>query len=118
MVTKEQVREEKVYSAYTSTLLLISKGRWDRNSNRTGSWRKELRQRLWSGTAYCLAPHVLLSLLSYRTQDHQPRNGAAHSGPGSPHQSLRKCPTAGSYGHMFTTEVPSSLMTLACVKLV
>jgi len=116
-MTKEQVSEEKVYSAYTSTLLLISKGSWDRNSNRTGSWRQELRHWLWSDTAYCLAPHVLLSLLSYRTQNHQRRNGAAHSGPGPAHQSLRKCPTAGSYGRMFSTEAPSSLMILACVQL-
>jgi len=83
-MTKEQVREEKVYSAYTSTLLFITKVSWDRNSNRVGSWRQELRQRLWSGAAYCLAPHVLLSLLSYRTQDHQPRNDATNNGLGPP----------------------------------
>ena len=29
----------------------------------------------WRGAAYWLAPYNLLSLLSYRNQDHQPRNG-------------------------------------------
>jgi len=111
-VTKEQVREKKVSSAYTSTLLLITKGSWDRNSNRTGSWRQELRQRLWSGTAHRLAPHVLLSLLSYRTQTTTLGMMPLTVGWALPHKSLRKCPTAGSYGRMFSTEVPSSVMTL------
>jgi hypothetical protein len=34
--------------------------------------------------AYWLVPHGLLSLLSYRTQDHQPKHGTTHSGPGPP----------------------------------
>lgn len=38
--------------------------------------------------AYWLAPQDLISLLSYRTQKHQPREGPTHSGLGpSPHQS-------------------------------
>jgi hypothetical protein len=57
-------------------------------------WRKsrqELKQnwnmeagadaRLWKDAAYSLASSGLLSLLSYRTQDHQPRNGTTHHGP-------------------------------------
>ena len=77
-------------------------------------------QRPWRSAAYCLAPHGLLSLLSYRTQDHQPRDGTTHSGLGLPHQSLiKKMPlhTAHLYGGIFSLEAPSSLMTLACVKL-
>jgi hypothetical protein len=35
--TKKQVGEERVYSAYTSTLLFITKGSQDWNSNRSGS---------------------------------------------------------------------------------
>ena len=31
------------------------------------------------GTAFWLAPYGLLSLLSYRTQDHMPRDGTIHS---------------------------------------
>ena len=41
-------------------------------------------QRPWKGAAYWLALHGLLSLLSYRTQDHQPRDGTAHSELGPP----------------------------------
>ena len=35
------------------------------------------------GAVYWLASHGLLSLLSYRTQDHHPRDGTTHSGLGS-----------------------------------
>jgi hypothetical protein len=37
IMTKKQVGEEKVYSAYTSILLFITKGCQDWNSNRSGS---------------------------------------------------------------------------------
>ena len=37
--------EERVYSAYTSTLLFIAKGTQDWNSHRAGTWRQELMQR-------------------------------------------------------------------------
>ena len=40
-------------------------------------------QRPWRGAAYWLAPHGLLSLLSYRTQDHQPKDGSTQNGVGS-----------------------------------
>jgi hypothetical protein len=59
----------------------------------------------------------LLSLLSYRTQNPQLRQGTATIGWVLPHESLlRKCPTAGSHGGTSSTKVPFSLMTLACVK--
>ena len=59
-------------------LLIFYKGFWLREclesqSNRAGTWRHELMQRPWRGAAYWLAPYVLLSLLSYRPQNHQPR---------------------------------------------
>lgn len=44
-----------------------------RNSKRAGTWRQELVQRPWRRVASWLAPHGLLSLLFYRTQDHQPK---------------------------------------------
>ena len=44
------------------------------------TWRQELMQRSRRGAAYGLALHGLLSLLSYRTQDHQPRAGTTHNG--------------------------------------
>jgi hypothetical protein len=45
-------------------------------------------QRPWRGATYWFAPHGLFSLLSYRTQDHQPRDSTTHNGLGPPHQSL------------------------------
>jgi len=84
IMTKKQVGEEKDYLAYVSTLLFITKGSQDRNSHRAGTWRQELMQRPCRDAAYWLAPHGLLSLLSCRTQDHQPRDGCTHSGLGPP----------------------------------
>jgi len=57
--------ERRVYLAYTSTMLFIIKGTQDRNSH-----GQELMQRPWRGAAYWFTPHGLLSLPSYRTQDH------------------------------------------------
>ena len=37
-MTKKQVEEERVYSAYISTLLFITKGSHDRNSYRAETW--------------------------------------------------------------------------------
>jgi hypothetical protein len=53
-MTKKQVGEERVYSAYTSTMLFITKGSQDLNSHRAGTWRQELMQRPWRGAAYWL----------------------------------------------------------------
>ena len=47
-------------------------------------------QRPWRGAAYWLVPNGLLSLFSYRTQDHQPRSGPTHNGLGLPRQTLIK----------------------------
>jgi hypothetical protein len=43
-MTIKQLEEERVYSAYTSTLLFISKGNQVRNSNRAGTWRQEVQE--------------------------------------------------------------------------
>ena len=40
--------------------------------------KQELMQRPWRDVPYWLASPGLLSLLSYRTQDHQPRDGPTH----------------------------------------
>ena len=37
------------------------------------------------GATYWFASHGLLSLLSYRTQDHQPTNGITNNGLNLPH---------------------------------
>jgi hypothetical protein len=70
-----QLGEERVYLAYTSSLLFISEETQDRNLNRAGTWRQELMQKPWRDAAYWLTLYGLLNLLSYRTQD-QP--GMAH----------------------------------------
>lgn len=48
--------------------------------------------RSWRDAVDCLAPHGLLILLSYRTQDHQSRGGTTHSSVVPPHQSLKRMP--------------------------
>jgi hypothetical protein len=42
--------------------------------------KQELIQRPWRDVPYWLASTGLLSLLSYRTQDYQPRDGPTHKG--------------------------------------
>jgi len=76
-------------------------------------------QRPWRDVTYWLAPPGLLSLLSYRTQDHQPRNGTTHNGLGPPtlYHWLRKCLTAGSHGGVSSREASFSVVTPTRVKL-
>jgi hypothetical protein len=57
----------RIYSAYTSILLFITKGSQNRNSNKAGIWRQELVQRPQKDVASWLASPGLLNLLSYRT---------------------------------------------------
>ena len=77
---KSKLGRKRFISASTLTLLFTIKGSWGRNSSRARTRRQELMQRPWRGSAYWLAPHDVLSLLSYRIQDHQPRDGTTHSG--------------------------------------
>jgi hypothetical protein len=78
--------------AHASISLFIIKGSQVRNSIRPGTWRQELMRRPWRCAAYWLAPHGLLSLLSFRCQDHQPRNGTTHNGPVPPTSITKKIP--------------------------
>jgi hypothetical protein len=79
-MTKKQVGEERVYLAYTSILLV-------HHQRKSGLELKQVRkqelmmQRPWRDVLYWLASPGLLSLLSYRTQDYQPRDGPTHKGP-------------------------------------
>jgi hypothetical protein len=67
-------------------------------------------QRPWRDAAYWLAPHGLLSLLSYKTQDHQPRTGTAHSDLGvltstiSEEDVPRACLPCRRIGDVFSSE--------------
>jgi hypothetical protein len=58
-------------------------------------------------------------LLSYRTQEYQPRNGTIHNRLCSPPiiTSWKNCLTAGSHGGISSTEAPLSLIISVCVKL-
>ena len=69
------------------------------------------------GCSYWLAPPGLLSLLSYRMQDYQPRDGTTHKGTYPLDHELRKCLKVGSHGGISSPEVPFSVITPACVKL-
>ena len=85
MTRKEDVtRKERVYLGYNSISLFTIIGSQDRNPNRAGSWIRELMQRPRRVAVYWLALHYLLRLLSYRTQDHQPRDGTTRKGLGPP----------------------------------
>ena len=42
--------------------------------------KQEMMQRPWRVVMYWLASYSLLSLLSYRTQDYQPRDGTTYNG--------------------------------------
>ena len=116
---KKQDGEERVSLAYTFTLLFITKGSQNRNSNREGTWKQELIHRPWRGGDYWVVLHGLLKPASYKTQDHQPRDGITYNGPGPPLliTNWEKCLTDGCHGGVSLTEVPFSLMTLAWVKL-
>ena len=74
----------------TSSIPLITEESQGGHSGMVGSWRQELMQRPWRGAADQLAPHGLLSLFSYRTQGHQPRDGPTHNGLGPPNSSQIK----------------------------
>jgi hypothetical protein len=73
-MTKKQVGEERVYSAYISILLLITKEcrTGTQAGQKAGADAEAMEGCSFSG---------LLSLLSYRTQDNQPRDGPTHKGP-------------------------------------
>jgi hypothetical protein len=51
---------------------------------KTGTWRKELKQRPWWSTASWLSLHDSCSLLSYVSKDNLSRGGTTHSGMGLP----------------------------------
>ena len=60
---------------HSATEQFTNKSSEGRNSNRAGNCRQERMQRPWKGAADWLAPHSLLSLLSYLTQAHGSRGG-------------------------------------------
>jgi hypothetical protein len=111
---QKQVGEETADFS-PSSVLTVHQSSEGRNS-RTGSWRQEVmqspRKLLLTGLL-----HMACSarpLIEPRTTN---PGGTTQTGLDLPHQSLRKCLSAGSYGSIFSIEGPSSQMTLACVKV-
>jgi hypothetical protein len=81
IMTKKQVGEEGLFSLYFHIAV--------HHQRKSGLelkqvWKQELMQRPWRDVPYWLASLGLLSLLSYRTQDYQPRDGTTHNGMGPP----------------------------------
>jgi len=116
IITKKQVGEERVYPAYTSTLLFITKGSQDRNSSRSGS------RSCCRGHGGMLLTGLLplacsaCSLIELKTT--RPGTAAPTIGWTLPYQSLiEKMPYSWSHGGISETEAPFSVTTPACVKL-
>jgi hypothetical protein len=79
ITTKKQVREERVYSAYTFHIAVDHQRKSGLELKQVR--KQELMQRPWRDVTYWLASPGLLSLLSYKTQDYQPRDGPTHKRP-------------------------------------
>ena len=77
-MTKKQPGEERVYLPlrFTSLFNHLSNSELKQSRNLEAGADAEAME----GAAYWLAPHSLLSIPSYRTQDHQARGGTAHNG--------------------------------------
>jgi hypothetical protein len=92
IMIQKQTGEAMVYFIWLLLPYLCSSWKdesQDKNSNREGPWRQELRLRPRRRAAHP-ALHGLLSLLSYRAQDHQSKGGPTHNGQALRHWSLIK----------------------------
>jgi hypothetical protein len=106
-MTKKQVGKERVYSAYTFHIAVDHQRMLGLELKQVR--KQELVQRPWRDVTSWLASPGLLSLLSYRSQDYQPRDGPTNKGPFPL--------TARSHGGISPTEAPFSVIALAYVKL-
>ena len=78
-MAKKQVEEEKgLLGLHFQVIVHWRKSRQELKQGRTLEAGAGTEVKV--GEAYCLASPGLLSLLSYRTQDHQPRHCTTHSG--------------------------------------
>jgi hypothetical protein len=78
-MTTKQVGEERVYSSYTFHNAVDHQRMPGLELKQVR--KQELMQRPWRDVTFWLASPGLLSLLSYRTQDYQPRYGPTCKGP-------------------------------------
>jgi hypothetical protein len=79
IMTKKQVGEERVYSSYTFHIAVDHQRISGLELKQVR--KQELMQRPWRDATYWLTFPGLLSLLSYRTQNYQPKDGITHKGP-------------------------------------
>jgi hypothetical protein len=77
-MTKKQVGEERVYSAYTFHIAVNHQRKSGLELRQV--MKQELMQRPRRDVTDWLASPGLLSLLSYRTLDYHPRDGTTHKG--------------------------------------
>jgi hypothetical protein len=77
-MTKKQVGEERVCSAYIFHFAIDHQRKSGLELKQVR--KQELMQKPWKDVSYWLASPGFLSLLSYRTQDYQPRDGPTHKG--------------------------------------
>ena len=89
-MTKKQVGKERVYSAYTFHITVDHQGKSGLELKLVR--KQELMHWPWRDVPYWLASPGLLSFLSYRTQEYQPRDGTTHKGLSLLDHQLRKCP--------------------------
>lgn len=88
-----------------------------------GNQGRTLEAEAAEGCTYWLVPHTLLSLLSYRHQDHLPRGRALSSVLGSPaviinqENAQQACPQVNVIEAVSQLRLFSPEMTLAWVKL-
>jgi hypothetical protein len=75
---------------------------------------RELMQGSWKNVSYWLASPGWFSLLSYRTQDYQPRDGTTHNVLSPFDHYLRKCLKVGSYGGISSLVAPFSDNSSLC----
>jgi hypothetical protein len=83
-MTKKQVRDERVYSAYTSRSLIINNRSQNKNSNGVGTYRQE---QMWRHGGVLLTGLLLMACSAcflIRTQDHQLKDGPTYNGLGPP----------------------------------
>lgn len=80
---QKQLREERVDLAFISQVTVLEENQ-NRNSSKAGNLEARTDIEVWRFATYQLFTNGLFSLLFYRTQDHQLRDGNTHNGLGPP----------------------------------
>jgi len=115
---QKQIGEERVCLVYTSILPSITEGSQDRNPNKAGTWRQELRQRPWRVLLTGLLSMACWIWCLIESKTTSPGMEPSTISWALPHRSLiKKMSLSSSHGNIFLIEVPSCQMILACVKL-